>query len=86
MTLLDAKLSHQQKADLFYELLDFHYENVSDSDEKPVYILYNENYEEYEGNFKFNTLRDFFNAVTLLAKEEGKEELKRHLKELLGLK
>ena len=86
MSLLDTKLKDVEKAALFYELFDFHYKDVSDNDEDPIFILYDENHEEYEGDFEFNTLKDFFDFAVLLSKEEGKKELKRNLNELLGLK
>ena len=85
--MLKTKLTHKEKAELFYELFDMHYVNVledEDTDEE-LHVLFDENWEEYEGDFQFETLKDFFIYCKSEGIKEGRCELQRDIKKLLNL-
>jgi|DEB0MinimDraft_6_1074348.scaffolds.fasta_scaffold85972_4 hypothetical protein len=84
--MLDVKLTEKEKAVLFYELFNMQYINqLEDEDDEEFYLLFDEEGEEYEGNFDFETLRDFFEFAIKQAKQEGKSELQYNMKKLLSL-
>ena len=84
--MLDIKLTEKEKAVLFYELFNMQYINqLEDEDDQEFYLLFDEDGEEYEGNFDFETLRDFFEFTKSQAKQEGKSELQHFVKKLLNL-
>ena len=83
--MLDVKLTEKEKAELFYELFNMQYIKLEDEDDEEFYILLDEDGEEYEGNFYFETLRDFFEFAIKEAKQEGKSELQYNMKKLLSL-
>lgn len=87
MNSLERKLTDNEMAVLFNELFGMQYVNICDPEDtdKQCYVLYDESGNEYEGDFYFETLKDFFEFAKHEARQEGKAELQNNIKRLLGL-
>lgn len=88
--MLTKKLSIHQQKEILNALFGFNLEKVSNENEPEVYILYDENGNEFyksptNGCFDFSTLTGVFSYTAHRAKNQGFNDCQLQIRKNLGL-
>lgn len=88
--MIKNKLSIEEQNEILLTLFGFEYVNISEENEKPHHVLYDEEgYEFYGSNencqFDFSTLEGIFSYAAHRAKNQGYFDCQNDLKKVLGI-
>lgn len=90
MITLTKKLSKEEMQEILKVLFGFDYRNLSEDKEKPHWVLFDEEGDEFYGNsyncqFNFSTLREIFSYTAYRAKNQGYSDCQYQFRKLIGI-